>query len=121
MESLAIFIGGGLGSLVRFQISKAFASVSTGFPYGTLLANILACLVLGLGWKYFEQHTNFPPAYKLGILVGFCGGFSTFSTFSLETLRMLQNHQILSAALYVILSIVLCILTLLIALNQASS
>ena len=84
---IAIFIGGGLGSLLRYSISLGLKKYESGFPFATLTANILSCIVLGAAWIYFSRNTNYPDQTKLLIMTGFCGGFSTFSTFSLETLR----------------------------------
>ncbi len=109
---LAVFIGGGMGSILRYGISQWLGTHASGFPIGTFCANVLSCVVLGWSWIYFSEQINLDPAYKLLILVGFCGGFSTFSTFSLETFRLLQNGQISVALLYVVFSILMCVLTL---------
>ena len=115
---LAVFIGGGLGSLVRYGLSQWLGTHASGFPIGTFCANVLSCIVLGWGWIYFSEQINLNVAYKLLILVGFCGGFSTFSTFSLETFRLLQNGQLGVASLYVIFSILMCLFTLLVIANM---
>ena len=112
MNWLAVFIGGGVGSLLRYGLSRWLGSTEAGFPLGTLAANVLACLVLGFAWHYFNQRLELPPAFKLLVLVGFCGGFSTFSTFSLETLRLMQSGQIGMAALYVLSSMLSCLILL---------
>ncbi|MEL6191141.1 MAG: fluoride efflux transporter CrcB [Bacteroidota bacterium] len=112
MEWLAVFMGGGLGSMLRFGLSKWIGTAESGFPIATLAANILSCVVLGFAWIYFAKNTNFPAAYKSLILVGFCGGFSTFSTFSFETLKLIQAGEWLLAAIYVLLSISSCLLIL---------
>lgn len=109
---LAVFVGGGVGSVLRYAISYWVGAHASGFPTATLLANFLSCIVLGLGWFFFAEALNLNMAYKLMVLVGFCGGFSTFSTFSLETLKLLQAGQWALAALYVAFSILLCILAL---------
>lgn len=115
MDYLAVFIGGGLGSMLRFAISKWLGTSSTGFPYGTLAANMLSCLVMAVGWYYFNKHSDLSTSYKLMLLVGFCGGFSTFSTFSMETLHLIQRGQIALAITYVGISISFCLLLLLMA------
>ncbi|WNJ17601.1 fluoride efflux transporter CrcB [Pontibacter sp. G13] len=114
MELFAIFLGGGAGSLCRYGLAKAFPAGPEGFPYGTLAANFLACVVLGVAWHYFASHTGVNSQVKAMVLVGFCGGFSTFSTFSFETLRLIQAGNYGIAALYVIGSMVSCLLVLMI-------
>ena len=116
MSAILVFLGGGLGSLVRYGIGFAFP-YSNGFPWATFIANILACLILGLtlGWidrtnsgTFIVDHT------KWFLITGFCGGFSTFSTFSNETFQLLKQQEWGLAILYIVLSLVLGILTLII-------
>jgi CrcB protein len=113
LNFLAVFIGGGMGSIIRFAISKALPTSEGGFPFATLTANALSCVVLGLAWMYFSQKTDFSPAVRSLIMVGFCGGFSTFSTFSLETLKLIQAGEFLTAATYITLSVLICVAILL--------
>ena len=106
---LYVFIGGGAGSLVRYGISviiqKSFAFV---FPMATLLSNVLSCVVLAVAVGMFSDKMNDNPSLKLLILTGFCGGFSTFSTFSFETIDLLkQGHNTLAFA-NIFISIVVC-------------
>ncbi len=112
LNLLLIFIGGGLGSLARFGISKWLNPPVGGFPWGTLAANTLACLVLGLVAVLISQKSGISKELQAMILIGFCGGFSTFSTFSMETLRMIQNGQWLMATAYVFLSLLSCLFIL---------
>lgn len=117
MEYFAVFMGGGVGSILRYAISKWLGSTEAGFPTGTLTANILSCIVLGLAWGYFAQRADISPSVKLMVLTGFCGGFSTFSTFSLETFRLFQMGSYVTGTVYVSLSIMTCILVLLLTLR----
>lgn len=111
MTWLAVFLGGGLGSLCRYAISKISIPYWTAFPTQTLLANILASALLGFLSAYFLVKTNdASQSYKLFAATGFCGGFSTFSTFSLETFQLMQNGRYGLAILYVSLSILICVL-----------
>ena len=114
MQLLFIFIGGGLGSLARFGLSKWPGPAENGFPIGTFVANFLACIVLGLIWGIVAKKADFDPNLKAMIMVGFCGGFSTFSTFSYETLQMIQTGKGPMAVLYVMVSVGICLGALLI-------
>jgi CrcB protein len=108
-EWMAVAAGGAAGSLLRFGIGKAMAPSGTAFPWATLLANVLACAVLGAAWAWFARRQDLPESVRLLITTGFCGGFSTFSTFSLETVRMLAGGQWGAALLYVSLSLLACL------------
>ena len=108
MAWLAVFIGGGLGSLARFGMSRAFEGWALDFPIATLLSNLLACLILGFVAGLVAQRPSISPVLKIGITTGFCGGFSTFSTFGLESVEMLANGKIWLAGLYVLASVALC-------------
>lgn len=108
MIYLAVFLGGGLGSLLRLLTGKVVNNnVNTDFPLGTLISNILACAILGaliIGFKQADKSDNF--WYYFGA-VGLCGGYSTFSTFSLETVELAQNNMWAWVALNVIGSILI--------------
>lgn len=107
---LMVFIGGGLGSVVRFSLGKWISSLHTHhFPYGTLVANVLACFILGLIIGLADQRQLFSPNARLFWTVGFCGGFSTFSTFSQETFYMFHGGFALSSIIYVIFSLIFCV------------
>ena len=110
-QLLLIFVGGGLGSLARFSISKFIQeNIHKTFPFGTLGVNVLASIVLGIFVGMVEVKTLTNPNYKALIAIGFCGGFSTFSTFSNDTLQLIQNNRISEAFLNILLNVVLCLL-----------
>lgn len=105
-----VFIGGGLGSLGRFLLGKwVNAFHNSNFPFGTFTINIIACFVLGFIIGVVDQKQLLSPASRLFWAVGFCGGFSTFSAFSSESLTLFQQGQYSTMLLYILLSIVVCI------------
>ncbi|HEA28495.1 MAG TPA: fluoride efflux transporter CrcB [Leeuwenhoekiella sp.] len=105
-QVLLVFLGGGLGSIMRFAISKWLNSPNTGIPYGTFLANILGSLFIGfiLGWAVKNNHLN--SGIVLLFATGFCGGFTTFSTFAYENHVLLKTGDLANFALYTFASFV---------------
>jgi fluoride exporter len=105
---LFVFIGGGLGSVCRYGLGILFADrMKHFFPWATFTANILACLILGILTAWLSNRSN--DAWRLLLGVGFCGGFSTFSTFSAETMSMISTGDTTNAAIYIIISVVACL------------
>jgi len=110
-EFFAIFVGSGLGGLIRFGLSKEVDKwFNHHFPFGTFVVNILACFILGLVIGFAEHRQLLSPNVRLFLAVGFCGGFSTFSTFSNETLNLLQSGLYMTTILYIIASVSLCVI-----------
>ena len=109
MQLLLIFLGGGLGSLARYSIGLVFPLVDGAFPTGTFLANALASLFAGLLFGYALTSDQSLLSWRSFLLVGFCGGFSTFSTFSLESFSLLQAGHWGMAAVYAVGSFAACI------------
>jgi fluoride exporter len=109
---LLVFIGGGVGSILRFGIAEFFRNYyKISFPISTLVSNILSCLLLVFTINYIQQRADLNNV-KLLIITGICGGFSTFSTFSFETFELLKTGQTLYAILNITLSITACLLLL---------
>jgi CrcB protein len=101
---LLIFIGGGVGACLRWLLTVAINThTNSSFPFGTLVVNLLGCLLIGLLAGFFE-HLRAPTELTLFIITGILGGFTTFSSFGLETVRLLRSQHFLSAAIYVVTS-----------------
>jgi CrcB protein len=109
-ELLLVFLGGGLGSTVRFSLGKWVNALHNHhFPWGTLVVNIVACFILGFVIGLADHKQIISASSRLFWTVGFCGGFSTFSTFSSETLYLIQAGFTISLILYISLSLLLCV------------
>lgn len=111
MKSLLIvFLGGGLGSVMRFSLGRWISTLhGHHFPWGTLVINVVACLALGWVIGLADHKHIISPSARLFWTVGFCGGFSTFSAFSNETLVLLQSGFTFYSLLYIVLSVLLCV------------
>lgn len=108
---LLVFLGGGCGSLGRWGLSlclKRYAMSLGGMPVHTLAANFAGCLLIGLLTAWMTRHHS--PSAAFLLITGFCGGFTTFSTFSLETFELYRNGHAGMALLYLALSLLVCIL-----------
>ena len=114
-----VFIGGGLGSICRFGIAKAMTSWTATFPWATLVANFLACIVLGFLVVFASKSSLLSQEMKWLLMVGFCGGFSTFSTFSNETFALFQNGALGYAILNILASVLLCLAAIFLGMTLA--
>ena len=104
-DILIVGIGSGIGGICRYLISLFMSLDRNGFPWGTFTANVAGCLLIGLLWGLTSRFHNLSPAFSLLFMVGFCGGFTTFSTFSKEGLTMLQANNYILFSLYIIGSV----------------
>lgn len=107
---LAVGAGGGLGAVLRYMASGAVYRWTSGdFPYGTLAVNVLGSLLLGFIIQLAESRTGPGPVMKMFLTVGLCGGFTTFSTFSVETWKLFMEGSYLAAATNAAGSVLLCL------------
>ena len=110
---IAVAAGGALGSVARFWMTGAVAAL-TGprFPYGTLLINMLGSFVIGVvaSVTLAPARMGMHPDLRIFLMVGICGGFTTFSAFSLQTLELLQTGEMMPALLYTLGSVLLCLM-----------
>lgn len=104
MKFLLVFIGGGLGAMARYFVTTILAGKFGNFPIGTMTANILGSFLMGLVIGIIAGRSSLEN-FRLFAAVGFLGGFTTFSTFSSETLTLIQNGQSFSAAANILLSV----------------
>ena len=102
---IAVGAGSFIGGIARYLVSLAMKGISKGFPWATLLVNLLGCLTIGLLWGFLSRNASESSSWGLFLTVGLCGGFTTFSTFSKEALTMLQTEQIWGFASYIAISI----------------
>lgn len=103
-----IGLGGFLGSIARFLTSKIVQEqVNSSFPWGTMIVNILGSFIIGIVFALSVKNNILPPMWRNFLAIGFCGGFTTFSTFSLDNFQLLANQQIFFSLLYTLLSVIL--------------
>ena len=112
MSLVYVFLGGGLGSLLRYGVHLLLDRFSLNFTVATISANALACLLFGFAAGYILRE-NLPDHYKLFLLTGVCGGFSTFSTFTNDTFKLFEDGQLLYVFGNIILSVAICMIFLL--------
>jgi len=120
MYWMAVFIGGGLGSVSRYGISYLFKlyKLQKNLPVATMLTNLLACVILAVLFYLLKDKVNHSSWLYAMLGIGFCGGFSTFSTFSLESLQLIQEKMYFYAALNIVISIVSCLLLMIFIAKQ---
>ncbi len=106
-QFLLVFLGGGFGSVLRYIIAKYLNNSQDGIPYGTFLANILGSLLIGIILGLAAKHNTLSQNQTLLLATGFCGGFTTFSTFAYENHLFLKVGDFSSFALYTVFSFII--------------
>jgi CrcB protein len=111
MQLVYIAVFGALGCLARFLVSGwVYALMGRGLPYGTLAVNVLGSLLLGFIMEGGLRSSLLPVDVRMGITTGFMGGFTTFSTFSYETVRLLEDGSFLAAGVNILLNVLVCVI-----------
>lgn len=111
MQILLIGLFGGLGCISRYLVSGwTYSLLGRALPYGTLVVNVGGSFLLGFLMTFGLRSTLLPAGVRVGLTVGFMGGFTTFSTFSYETLRLVEEGSLVQAGANVVLNIVLCLI-----------
>jgi CrcB protein len=108
---LFVFTGGGIGSVIRFLIQQQLNPAKTNeFPLGTFIVNVLGCLLIGLLWGWSEKATQLNHELKFFLFTGICGGFTTFSAFSQESIFLLRSGENLTLLFYVVATVITSLL-----------
>jgi len=107
LQVLFVALGGAIGSAARYLVGGWFAArFGAAFPYGTFVVNVTGSFIVGLFLAYAQERVSLSPYWRLFIAVGFVGGYTTFSTFEYESIRLLQDGEMLLATVYLIGSVV---------------
>ena len=104
---LLVFLGGGLGSALRYLVASAMNQYSKVLPFGTFTVNILGCLLIGMILGYAQKENTLTSNQILLLATGFCGGFTTFSAFANENLELIKNGEIFNFSIYTIGSVLI--------------
>ena len=106
-----IAVGGAVGAVMRYLVSTGIHSVlGRGFPYGTLTVNVLGSFMMGFLFIYLIERSSLGPEWRALIMIGFLGAFTTFSTFSIETLNLIESGAMARAFANILVSVITCIM-----------
>ena len=111
---ILVFLGGGLGSGLRYLVTIAMSQYSKVLPFGTFTVNMIGCLLIGLILGYAQKENTLTSNQTLLLATGFCGGFTTFSAFASENLELIKNGELFNFSIYAIGSVFLGIVLILI-------
>lgn len=118
MTGFLVFLGGGIGSFLRYFISSLVSkNLGTSFPYGTITVNIAGSFIMGVLIEYFTRTLPHSNDMRIFLTVGILGGFTTFSAFSLDTILLIDNGKFMLAATYVITSVAISIFAVFAGMN----
>jgi len=107
---LLVFLGGGIGAVARYGLQgTVYRALGDGFPYGTIVVNIMGCFCIGLLMVVMDERFLVNPSIRIFLTIGVLGGFTTFSSFSYETFALMRDGQFLFGAVNVVLSILMCL------------
>lgn len=107
LAALLVALGGGLGSMARYLVGGWFAArLGSGFPYGTFVINVTGSFIIGFFLAFAEDRVWLGPNWRLFFAIGVVGGYTTFSTFEYESIRLLQDGEMLAGAFYMVGSVV---------------
>ncbi len=120
MSVVWVFLGGGIGSVLRYLIGIQFSKSTLSLPIATLYANLMSCIIFAVALWAFNEKLQASGNLKLFLLTGICGGLSTFSTFSYETFELLRQHNYVWASANILLSLFLCVLIFYIFIGKLS-
>src|SRR5215468_3938654 len=105
---LLVGLGGLLGSIARYLVTVLFAGqFATSFPLATFVVNISGCFIIGILFALSERGSGLSPEWRIFLTTGFCGGFTTFSTFSYESIKLIQDGEFFYLGMYVVLSVLI--------------
>jgi len=109
-QLITIAAGGAVGALMRFWVSNGvYHLLGRGFPYGTLAVNVIGSLVMGLLYVLFLERMTVSPELRGALLIGFLGAFTTFSTFSIETVNLIEQVELFKAGANMVISVFACV------------
>ncbi|MEJ5351337.1 MAG: fluoride efflux transporter CrcB [Melioribacteraceae bacterium] len=113
---IIVFIGAGIGGVLRYWLSGfVYKFLPPTFPYGTLTVNVLGSFIIGIVMYYFDAYELISSQLRIFLTIGFCGGLTTFSTFSYETINFLKEREYLYAGLNILLNLFLTLFVLFIS------
>ncbi len=109
-QILSIAVGGAIGAVMRYWVSTGvYNLLGRGFPYGTLVVNVVGSLLMGFLYVLLLERMTLSPELRAALLIGVLGAFTTFSTFSIETLNLIEQAEFAKAGLNVLVSVVACV------------
>jgi len=119
MTYLAVAFGGALGAMSRYWVYNNYAHLDNCFPWATLTVNILGSFLIGIAFILITERMDMGPYWRAIVTVGFLGAFTTFSTFSMDVVGLIEQGQFSSAIIYVLSSVVVCIIAAWLGLSLA--